>query len=125
MDQQFNTEILFKLKQRRRRKFWRRALSVMMCIVVFCTTYALILPAITQETETFCGIEAHTHTEDCFDKTLLCENHVHTDECVRQQEKLICTESTEPEHIHSEVCEPKTQTNLTCGMEETAGHSHS
>ena len=49
----FDTDVLQKLKQKRRKQFWRRTLSLMMCVVVFCTTYALILPAITQETVTF------------------------------------------------------------------------
>lgn len=36
-------------KENRRRRVWRRILSAMASIVVFCTTYALILPAITLE----------------------------------------------------------------------------
>lgn len=36
-------------KENRRRRMWRRILSTMASIVVFCTTYALILPAITLE----------------------------------------------------------------------------
>ena len=31
----------------RRRRVWQKIVSVLACIVVFCTTYALILPAIT------------------------------------------------------------------------------
>ena len=31
----------------RRRRFWKKIVSVLGCAVVFCTTYALILPAIT------------------------------------------------------------------------------
>lgn len=33
----------------RRRQLWRRVASILACAVVFCTTYALILPAITME----------------------------------------------------------------------------
>ncbi len=36
-------------KAHRRRKHWRRVVTVLAAIVVFCTTYALILPAITME----------------------------------------------------------------------------
>ena len=34
-----------------KRRRWRRAVSVLACAVVFCTTYALILPAITLSAE--------------------------------------------------------------------------
>ena len=34
-------------------------------VVVFCTTYALILPAITLEGEG-CGLEEHIHDESCY-----------------------------------------------------------
>jgi LPXTG-motif cell wall-anchored protein/uncharacterized repeat protein (TIGR02543 family) len=36
-------------KEHRRKSIWRRIVSVMAAIVVFCTTYALILPALTLE----------------------------------------------------------------------------
>ena len=48
-----------------KRRRWRRAVSVLACAVVFCTTSALILPAITLSAEPKCGLEEHTHTEDC------------------------------------------------------------
>lgn len=35
------------LRRQQKRKRWYRLLCVCACIVVFCTTYALILPAIT------------------------------------------------------------------------------
>ena len=34
---------------RRRKQRWFRAVSALACVVVFCTVYALILPAITLE----------------------------------------------------------------------------
>ena len=37
------------------------------CVVVFCTVYALILPAITLERKkTVCGQEEHSRTEECY-----------------------------------------------------------
>ena len=36
-------------KKNSRKKIWLKILSVLSAAVVFCTTYALILPAITQE----------------------------------------------------------------------------
>ena len=55
------------------------------CIVVFCTVYVLILPAITLERKTTCGQEEHVHTEECYsvDGQLICgrEEHLHTETC--------------------------------------------
>ena len=61
LTRKYEQDILQKLKRRKLKRSWSRLVTAMMCVVVFCTTYALILPAITQETETFCGIEAHIH----------------------------------------------------------------
>ena len=55
------------------------------CVVVFCTVYALILPAITLERKTVCGQEEHSHTEECYasDGQLTCgkTEHKHTESC--------------------------------------------
>ena len=104
----FDTDVLQKLKQKRRKQFWRRTLSLMMCVVVFCTTYALILPAITQETVTFCGQEAHVHTAECFPL----------------QGALICGCTEESGHTHSDACNPVTETVPVCGLEESDQHTH-
>ena len=37
--------------ERKRRQWWHRIVQAMVAIVVFCTTYALILPAITMDEE--------------------------------------------------------------------------
>lgn len=124
MEQQFTQEVLQKLKRKRRRRGWRRALSVMMCVVVFWTTYALILPAITMETDTFCGMEKHLHEEKCYEETLLCPVHVHGEQCYELQQNLICTLSTDPEHTHTEDCVPQTLTEQICTLQELPGHSH-
>jgi hypothetical protein len=42
----------------KRKGRWYRLMSILAAIVVFCTTYALILPAITMEKKTYCGITA-------------------------------------------------------------------
>ncbi len=73
-----------------KRKIWQRVVTVLACFVVFCTTYALILPAITMETTAdpnaiYCGAEGHTHGEDCYDANL----------------SLVCSVS---EHTHSLAC---------------------
>ena len=50
-------------RKRQLKKTWRRIVSILCVIVVFCTTYALVLPAITLEKTPICGMEEHTHTE--------------------------------------------------------------
>lgn len=48
-----------------------------------------------------CGLEEHTHTSDCYENTLICEDteHEHTDECYEQT--LVCDQT---EHKHSDEC---------------------
>ena len=58
--------------QNRRRKRWQKTVSILACLVVFCTVYALILPALTAEADIYCGKEEHTHTEDCYQDKLIC-----------------------------------------------------
>ena len=50
-----------------RKMKWRRIVTILSCIVVFCTAYALIIPAVTMSRDTACGREEHTHTEACYD----------------------------------------------------------
>ena len=56
-------------KQNQRRRIWRKIVQAMACVVVFCTTYALILPAITMEKNP-CDLEEHTHGESCYEKVV-------------------------------------------------------
>ena len=82
-------------KKRRRRRNWKKIVSGFAMVVVFCTTYALILPAITLENNPICGLEGHAHTENCYaditeddgseKRVLVCglEEHVHTNTCYK------------------------------------------
>lgn len=56
------------LKQQHERRVWQKIVGVMAAVVVFCTTYALILPAITLENELICenSDESHVHTDACY-----------------------------------------------------------
>lgn len=54
------------LDKQRKTKRWHKVVTALAGIVVFCTTYALILPAITMTTPLQCGIEEHTHTDECY-----------------------------------------------------------
>lgn len=70
------------MKERRRKKWWHKVVISLAVIVVFCTTYALILPAVTMEKQ--CDIPEHTHTDACFQtEELTCgmEEHIHSEEC--------------------------------------------
>lgn len=90
----------------KRKRRWYQVTTCLAAVVVFCTTYALILPAITLEKQ--CALPEHTHTEACY---------------TSEQGDLICTQSTEPQHTHTEECYQETQ-DLVCGMEESTGHTH-
>lgn len=90
----------------RRKRCWYQVMTCLAAAVVFCTTYALILPAITLEKQ--CALPEHTHTEACYTSV---------------QGDLICTQSTEPQHTHTEECYQETQ-DLVCGMSESTGHTH-
>ena len=50
-----------KLRSRQNRRLLTRFVSITAAVVVFITTYALVLPAITMEEEALCGIPAHQH----------------------------------------------------------------
>ena len=111
-------------QNRRRKQLWYRVVSGMACVVVFCTVYALILPAITLEKEPLCGLEEHTHDETCYSESgeLICglEEHVHDESCVAPPEvpSYICGKE---EHTHDETCYDESGV-LTCCLEE---HHHS
>lgn len=78
------------LKDKARLKKWKRITLALSCVVVFCVVYALTLPAITLEGKTICGMEEHTHTEECYqDDELVCdkEEHQHTEDCYEKEEE--------------------------------------
>ena len=124
-------------KRYRLKRLWHRVVSVLSCIVVFCTTYALILPAITQIRTTFCGKEPHIHTEKCYtqiiearpqgldliasdsnaDKILICtlpehQQHIHDDSCYKLKD----------EHTHDETCYVIQRGKLLCELTEAHVH---
>lgn len=104
-------------------KRWHKVVGGLACLVVFCTTYALILPAITLEGETYCGYKEHQHDKSCVEQILTCtlpeEGHTHTKDCYTTQEKLTCTKD---EHTHSEDAGCyDSDGNLICTVDE---HTH-
>ena len=89
------------------------------CVVVFCTVYALILPAITLERKTVCGQEEHSHTEECYssDGQLACgkTEHTHTESCYADDKTS--------EDQSGEDSQQTTEQNQTEGQEQNQGQS--
>lgn len=89
------------LKDKARLKKWKKITLALSCVVVFCVVYALTLPAITLEGKTICGMEEHTHTEECYqDDELVCdkEEHQHTEDCYeKEEEQPVEEENTQPD----------------------------
>ncbi len=121
------------LQRYKKWKRWQKIVSVMACIVVFCTTYALILPAITMTNQTQvleCGLEVHKHTKDCYDKdkNLICGEadyvvHEHDEKCNDEEGKLVCTLPEVKSHKHTSDCY-KNEKTLVCTEKESIGHQH-
>lgn len=89
------------LNDKARLKKWKRITLALSCVVVFCVVYALTLPTITLEGKTICGMEEHTHTEECYqDDKLICdkEEHQHTEDCYeKEEEQPVEEENTQPD----------------------------
>lgn len=123
-------------KKRKKRKIWKNIFTSLAVIVVFCTTYALILPAITKSRTSHCGHEEHTHEEACYSENLICslseelaladpevEYHTHDESCYQEKTELICSITQEEGHIHTDECREMVSVNQ-CGLEESDEHTH-
>ncbi len=95
------------LTKNRRRRTWKRVVGILSCIVVFCTTYALILPAITLEKTPNCEGNLHRHTEECYD----------------ENQNPVCGYADFFVHQHTEVCYDNNGT-LWCPLNEIEAHTH-
>ena len=102
-------------KAHQRKKRWYRVVTCLAAVVVFCTTYALILPAITLEKK--CEIPEHTHTEACYTKATTQEKrnlacgvdadtviHHHDSSCYDENGNLWCLLPEVSAHVHGEDC---------------------
>jgi len=99
------------LRNRKIRNRFTRVISVFTAVVVFTTTYALVLPAITMEKQAGCGIEAHQHDDSCYTDVLVCgleesEEHHHDESCYDRI--LVCGKEV---HVHSDTCYHKDEGN--------------
>lgn len=93
-----------------------------------------------------CGMEEHTHSDECYELVLICgleedeelsqtddtaAGHTHTEDCYEEQSVLVCELEEGEGHTHSEECY-ETQQVLVCGLEEgeteptedNGGHVH-
>lgn len=94
----------------KRKRLRHRVVTVLAGVVVFCTTYALILPAITLEKQ--CDIPEHTHTDACYAQVTSVEKRV-----------PVCSAETLEIHRHTADC-CDADGNPTCGYAEFVVHSH-
>lgn len=104
-----------------RKMKWRRIVTILSCIVVFCIAYALIIPAVTMSRDTACGKEEHTHTEACYDENgaLICgrEEHTHTDACLLAVRELTYEDGQLTICLRVESMDPLPE-DLTLSVEE-------
>lgn len=120
----------FAADHRRKRRF-NRILTTLGGVVVFCTTYALILPAITME-RYGCQLPQHTHDDSCYTQItertvyeMLCDpaGHVHTDACRDEAGNLVCGYADFVLHTHDQQCYAEDGT-LMCTLPEIQEHTH-
>ncbi len=97
------------IKKYKKRTLRQRALIAVAALVVFCTTYAMILPAITMEGKVNCGKEEHIHQQNCYtkEKSLICKLeegkiHLHEENCYNNNGDLICKADTSVAHTHKD-----------------------
>ncbi len=83
--QKFWQRIAEVLRLSKLEKRWKKVARVVGLIVVFCTTYMLILPALTLESRTSCGFVEHSHTALCYNidgiQTCTVPEHKHKLKC--------------------------------------------
>ncbi len=121
------------IKKRRRRKWYYTVSLTMAAIVVFCTVYALILPAITMEKEQqalICQLNVHQHTAQCYDSdnNLICGEtdfviHTHDDGCFGKDGNKVCKLPEVVVHKHVNSCYDK-KGKLICKLPEVEEHKH-
>ena len=117
----------------KRKRFRHRVVTVLASVVVFCTTYALILPAITLEKR--CDIPEHTHTDACYAQVTSVEKrvpvcgaqtlkiHRHTADCYDGSGDPTCGYADFVVHRHDSGCYDE-KGNLWCPLPEIAAHRH-
>ena len=128
--------------QRKRRMRLFKTVTALALVVAICTSYVLMMPGLTMAAETYCGLEEHTHTADCYVDELTClisereaetvftdimrcsfEPHHHSSDCYNAQGKLSCGYWDGYIHEHDEKCYDSNGV-LICTLEEHPMHKH-
>ena len=121
-------------KAHQRKKRWYRVVTGLACVVVFCTVYALILPAITME-KGACEIPEHTHSEACYTQVTSVNRtepvctieslnlHQHDDTCYDSEGNLTCGYADFVVHRHDSACYDENG-DLWCPLPEIETHAH-
>ncbi|MGM9587393.1 MAG: SpaA isopeptide-forming pilin-related protein [Candidatus Limivicinus sp.] len=120
-------------KAHRQKRWWYRVVTCLAAVVVFCTTYALILPAITLEGAT-CGLQEHTHSLECYTQVTsvtvtepVCtleslDLHRHTQSCYDENGEPVCGYADFVVHTHDASC--YIGGKLWCPLPEIKVHIH-
>lgn len=120
-------------KVHKKKRLRHRVVTALAGVVVFCTTYALILPAITLEKR--CDIPEHTHTDACYAQVTSVEKrvpvcsaktleiHQHTADCYDANGNPTCGYADFVVHSHDSRCYDETG-NLWCPLSEIEAHRH-
>lgn len=134
MKHNFQQEAENYTKVHRKKKRWYKVVTCLAAMVVFCTTYALILPAVTMENS--CQIPEHTHTQECYTRVtsvtkrvLVCSEehlniHQHTESCYDEKNNLVCGYADFVVHRHDSSCYDENG-DLWCPLPEIEVHTHS
>lgn len=121
------------IRKRLFQKRWHKVMMVLSAIVVFCTTYALILPAITMEKG--CQIPEHTHSDSCYIQIVSVGNtypsctadtleiHRHDESCYDAERNIVCGYADFVVHQHDSACYDENG-DLWCPLTEVTEHRH-
>ena len=128
--------------QRKHRMRLLKTVTALALVVAICTSYVLMMPGLTMAAETYCGLEEHTHTADCYVDELTClisereaetvftdimrcsfEPHHHSSDCYNAQGELSCGYWDGYIHEHDEKCYDSNGV-LICTLEEHPMHKH-
>ena len=136
MDDRLSRQVDRYIRSRHKQKYRTQLIRCLALLVAFATVYALIMPAITLSNEVVCGLEAHTHSEGCYQLELASPQpelvcgagsggetliHTHDSFCYDERGELICGQEEGGEHTHEESCiTVVVRRRLKCGLEECA-----
>ncbi|MCD8035846.1 MAG: LPXTG cell wall anchor domain-containing protein [Clostridiales bacterium] len=119
-----------KFMAKRRRSHQMATLLLSMAIVISGGVFwQLRSTGLALTNETYCGLEEHQHTDECYEEVLVCgleesEGHTHDESCYTTVKVLVCPLDESEGHTHDESCYDE-EGNLICGLEESEGHVHS